>query len=413
MKHTSRAIIVGGGIAGPAISLFLKGSGIEPHIFEAYGEPATIGGGFQIAPNGMRVLDALGLARRVASSGAPCSQFAFRNHQGRTLGRIDLSRSGYGVTIMRAAFHRILLEEITRRGVPISYGKRLTGVDQTGDVVVARFEDGTAAEGDMLFASDGVHSRVRSLVLPAFARPRYSGFLGVGGFAESAAATPLDAQDADQLNFTVGARLQFGYATVCAAKPRWGWWTHLPQETELTRTALEAISDAEMRDRVLRAFQGWHRPIEALVSSTSQVMRTAIYDVPSLPTWHVGRVMLLGDAAHAMSPAGGQGASLALEDAMVVGHRVVERRRPVEATFSEAELLLRKRAERIVKQAAENDLRQVKQLGALGQWMRDRMFPLFMPVIARELARQYAALSAESTASFASGVSPRIESRAS
>jgi 2-polyprenyl-6-methoxyphenol hydroxylase-like FAD-dependent oxidoreductase len=142
-------------------------------------------------------------------------------------------------------------------------------------------------------------------------------------------------------------------------------------------------------------------------------MRTAIYDVPSLPTWHVGRVMLLGDAAHAMSPAGGQGASLALEDAMVVGQRLAEGRRPVEAAFSEAELMLRKRAERIVKQAAENDQRQLKELGAFGQWMRDRMFPLFMPLIGRELARQYAALSAESTASFTSAVSPRIESRAS
>lgn len=422
MKHTSRAIVIGGGIAGPAVSLFLKGSGIEPHIFEAYGEPATIGGGFQIAPNGMRVLDALGLALRVASVGAPSSQFAFRNHLGRPLGRIDLSRSGYGVTVMRAAFHRILLEEINRRGVPIHYGKRLRAIEQTSDRVVAHFEDGSAAEGDMLLASDGVHSRVRSLVLPAFARPRYTGFLGVGGFAESAAAVPLDAQDADQLNFTVGPRLQFGYATVCATKPRWGWWTHLPQATELTRAELEAISDADMRARVLSAFGGWHRPIEALVSSTSQVMRTAIYDIPSLPTWHVGRVMLLGDASHAMSPAGGQGASLALEDAMIVGQRLAERPRLIEETFSEAELLLRSRAERIVKQAAENDQRQLKELGAFGKWMRDRMFPLFVPLIARELARQYAALNQASVAARLASSSAserersfnlRIESRAS
>jgi salicylate hydroxylase len=65
---------------------------------------------------------------------------------------------------------------------------------------------------------------------------------------------------------------------------------------------VQAIPDDVMRDRVLAAFEGWHLPIGAFVSTTAQIMRTAIYDVLSLPTWNVGRVMLLGDAAHAMSP---------------------------------------------------------------------------------------------------------------
>ncbi len=120
-------------------------------------------------------------------------------------------------------------------------------------------------------------------------------------------------------------------------------------------------------------------------------MRTPIYDVPALPTWHVGRVMLLGDAAHAMSPAGGQGASLALEDAMMVGQRLAEGR-PADEVFGEVESLLRTRAERMVKQAADNDARQLKELGGFGQWMRDRLFPLFVPLIAREFERQHTAL---------------------
>jgi len=123
-------------------------------------------------------------------------------------------------------------------------------------------------------------------------------------------------------------------------------------------------------------------------------MRTAIYDVPTLPTWHRGRVMLLGDAAHAMSPAGGQGASLALEDAVMVGRRLADGGR-FDEVYVEVERLLRARAERLVKQAAANDRRQVKQLGIFGQWMRDRMFPLFVPLIGRELERQYVALERE------------------
>src|SRR5262249_52700009 len=116
MTHTSRAIVVGGGIAGPALSLFLQRAGIAPQLFEAYPGPATIGGGFQIAPNGMRVMTALGLADRIAAAGAPLSRFCFRNHRGRTIGRMDLSDSGYGVTIGRAAFHEILLGEAARQG---------------------------------------------------------------------------------------------------------------------------------------------------------------------------------------------------------------------------------------------------------------------------------------------------------
>lgn len=193
--------------------------------------------------------------------------------------------------------------------MPIEYGKRLCGIEHEGDVVVARFEDGSVERGDMLLAFDGVHSRARSLILPDCASPRYTGFVEIGGFAEVGSVAPADPQDAHRLSFSVGSRFQFGYAMLSSAPIRWGWWTHLPQEQEVTRAELQAIPDDVMRDRVLAAFQGWHSPVEALVSNTVKIVRTAIYDVPSLPTWHVGRVMLLGDAAHAMSPAGGGGIS--------------------------------------------------------------------------------------------------------
>src|SRR5262245_13267623 len=117
MTHTHRALVIGSGIGGPALSLFLKRGGIEPLIFEAYPAPATIGGGFQIAPNGMRVLTALGLADAVSRAGAPSSEFRFRNHHGRSIGHIDLSRCDAGVTIMRAAFQRILLDAAAREGL--------------------------------------------------------------------------------------------------------------------------------------------------------------------------------------------------------------------------------------------------------------------------------------------------------
>jgi 2-polyprenyl-6-methoxyphenol hydroxylase-like FAD-dependent oxidoreductase len=120
-------------------------------------------------------------------------------------------------------------------------------------------------------------------------------------------------------------------------------------------------------------------------------LRGAVFVRQPIEHWSFGRVTLLGDAAHAMSPAGGQGASLALEDAMVVSQGLA-RQAPPEDAFAGAERLLRSRAQRMVKQAAENDARQLKTLGSVGQWIRDRLFPLFVPVIRRDLERQYAAL---------------------
>ena len=156
MEHTPRALIIGGGVGGPAAALFLRRAGIASRIFEAYPEPTTTGGGFQIAPNGMRVLNALGVADRVRAAGVTSGSFVFRNQQGKIISQIDLSGSGYGVTLMRAAFQRVLLDEIGRQGVPIEYGRRLCGIESEGDVVTARFEDGSVERGDMLLAFDGV-----------------------------------------------------------------------------------------------------------------------------------------------------------------------------------------------------------------------------------------------------------------
>jgi len=394
MTQTHHAIVIGGGIGGPAVSLFLQRAGIASRIFEAHPEPATIGGGFQIAPNGMQVMAALGLADRVAAAGSTSSVFCFKNHHGRVIGRADLSRSGFGVTIRRADFHRILLDGAARAGLAIEYGKRVAAIEDSGNRVVAHFEDGTTASGDMLVAADGVGSRVRGLILPQYARQQYTGMLGIGGFVAPGSVLPSDPRDAHQLNFVVGPRLQFGYATLSTRPLVWGWWCHLPQEKELARRDLHAISHDDLRARVLQSFHGWHAPVEAFVTATEEIMRTAIYDIPPLPTWHVGRVMLLGDAAHAMSPAGGQGASLALEDAMVLGQRFTRPATSIDAVFAEVEECLRSRAERMVAEARQNDVRQLKELGRFGQWMRDRLFPVFMPFVTRQLERHYMSVPA-------------------
>jgi 2-polyprenyl-6-methoxyphenol hydroxylase-like FAD-dependent oxidoreductase len=313
----------------------------------------------------------------------------FRNHLGRTIGVAELEAAGPAVNVTRKAVHRILRGEAEARGVVIRYEKRLADVALEGERVIASFTDGTTEAGDFLLGADGVRSRVRAWMLPDAAAPRDTRMIGIGGFC-APCASPPDPRDGDRLTFLSGPKHQFGYSKMSAS--RWGWWCHVHAESEAERASWLAGSDDDLRASMLERYRGWAAPTEDFIRATESFLRTPIHDIPTLPTWHRGRVLLLGDAAHAMSPAGGQGASLALEDAMVFGGLAADRSRPIEETMARFESMRRSRAEKMVAQGYENDRRSLKELGPFGMWMRDRvMMPFFTSFIERELMKVYTA----------------------
>src|ERR1700691_264871 len=108
MASFRRALVIGGGIAGTTLALSHKRAGIEPLVFEAYPRTDDAGGGFQIAPNGMRVLGDLGLAEALLREGSPSGDMAFRNHRGRDIGLVRTAKAGAAVNIGRSNVHRIL-----------------------------------------------------------------------------------------------------------------------------------------------------------------------------------------------------------------------------------------------------------------------------------------------------------------
>lgn len=315
------ALIIGGGIAGPAAALFLKRAGYTPRLFEAHAHRSDIGGALQVAPNGMYVLQQVGLAETLLDHGIESAELCFQNQSGKRLGTIPNGPAGKyaspAVHVARSVLHETLLDEVRRQGISIEYSRRLSRLSVTENDIVAGFEDGSSAQGSLLIGADGIHSRTRELLFPEFPKPTYTGLITVGGFAEDPALVASDSRQRLQARMIFGQNGFFGCAYHDPANPAaMMWWSHLRRDAEPTAEDLSALTEGDLRDQILEHHRGWTEPVERIVRSATRVLWGPVYDVPALPQWWKERAVLIGDAAHAISPHAGQGASLALEDAL-------------------------------------------------------------------------------------------------
>src|SRR5262249_42935150 len=212
MTRTRTALIIGGGIAGPATAMALQKVGIDPVIYEAYPAGAYGTGAFlTLAPNGIDALRILGADKPALAAGFPTPAITLRSYTGKRLGQ---TRTGGSLpdgttshTIKRADLHRVLLDEAASRGRRIEHGKRLIAAEQVGDRVQAAFADGSTAQGDVLIGCDGVHSTVRSIIDPEAPTPTYAGLLNTGGYAHGVQA----GNGPGHYEMIFGKRAFFGY----------------------------------------------------------------------------------------------------------------------------------------------------------------------------------------------------------
>src|SRR6266516_6978162 len=184
-----KALIIGCGIAGPVVALFLQRAGIEAEIYEARAESTDYGGNFlNMACNGLDVLKPLELDDQVSSQGSPIPRMMIWSGKGKRLGEVrNGARAEVGapsINILRSRLHQVLREGAEQRRITIAYGKKLADLESGRQGMVATFADGTTAEGSFLVGCDGVHSRARQLINPDAPTPQYTGLISVGGFAE-------------------------------------------------------------------------------------------------------------------------------------------------------------------------------------------------------------------------------------
>jgi 2-polyprenyl-6-methoxyphenol hydroxylase-like FAD-dependent oxidoreductase len=348
MSKVKTALVIGGGIAGPVTASALVKAGIEATVYEGRAELADgVGAMLSLAPNGLDALRAIGADAAVRAIGQPVPGVVMADGKGGVLTEFG-GFPGLPETraMARADLFRALADHAVAADVRIEYGKRLVAVRETADAVTAEFADGGTATADVLIGADGIRSTVRTLIDPDAPGPEYGGVLSFGGIAEGADV----AVKPGAMYFAFG-RVFMGYWA--APDGRIVWFASLPRETPLTSAEVAAVPPAQWLGQLRELYRD-HVPGAALLAHTGPDTLMAVGPMermPSVPHWHRGRMVLVGDSAHAPSSSSGQGASLAIESAVELARCLRDRPDP-ESAFTAYESLRRRRVELIGGDAA-------------------------------------------------------------
>lgn len=368
-----RVAVIGGGIGGSVAALALHRIGAEVTVYEAYEHGADHVGAFlTTAPNGLAALRVLGAHEGVLAAGFPTPHFEISNGSGRRLGRMTDAAGGVdrppALTLRRSDLYQAISDEVRRTGIPVRYGARLAEVDEIDGGVRARFADGSGADAELLVGADGLRSRVRTVVDPAAPSPRYLGLLGCGGYAE----TDVLETEPKVFHFAFCRSAFFGYI---APEPGRVWWfANLPRNQEPTRAELAELRGDALREVLVDAFAADRIPAAAVIRQTEDILGLLpMHDLAPLPSWHRGRTVLVGDAAHITSPSSGQGASLAMEDAVVLAQCLRDLPDHRQA-FSRYQELRWQRVKEIFDAAVK--VNNNKAAGPIGRRVRDAVLPL-------------------------------------
>ena len=383
-QRSRKALIIGAGIAGPVAAILLKRAGFDAAVYEAWPYSTGIGGGLQIAPNGMHVLAEAGVAAELIQGGAICEAIDFYSQAGTRLGSVNrnmMQRFGQPSVNMRRAFlNETVVDKARSSCVEMHFEKRLVRIkDRADQPIIAYFADGSSAEGDLVIGADGVYSAVRNHVDPESPRPLDLGLISFGGFVPRSV---LEAADGSQrMSMTFGQNGFFGYG-FCSADPDTGamcWSTQPIRGTDAA--TFRAMDQTALRDQLARYHAKWHEPIPQLIEALQEIIVTSSTDLATLPNWSRGRTILIGDAPHATSPHAGQGASIALEDALRLV-TLLSSEEQTEIAFQKFEAERRPRVEKIVALARRNGNNK-REFSRTGAWIRNQMIKFILPLSAR------------------------------
>jgi FAD-dependent urate hydroxylase len=388
MTQPRTALVIGGGIAGPVAAMALQRAGIQATVYEAQPRGAEgIGIFLTLASNGIDALRTIEADKRAVAAGFPTPGILLRSTTGKHLGTartgLPLPDGTTSHTMKRADLYQAIRDEATTRGIVIEHGKRLVDAEPTDDGVRALFEDGTDATGEVLIGTDGVHSAVRRLIDPDEPAPTYVGLVNLGGYARG---VPVEAEPGSY-TLIFGKRAFFGH--LLAPDGEVWWFANVPRGDEPARGEVEAVPPEAWQRRLAELYANDAGPAVRLVKGSEIASKASpIHSIPHLPVWHTDRMVVIGDAAHAPTPTSGQGASLAIEDAVVLAKCLRDLPDPQQA-FARFEALRRSRVERIIKVAAR--INSNKTAGPVTRLFRDAVLPVILRLTtnSKQVNQQY------------------------
>lgn len=312
----ARVLVIGGGIAGTATALALHKAGLDVGVYEAHPDSAEDLGAFlTLASNGMRALAQLDAGAAVTALGFPLTSMRVLDGTGAELAKTPIGEAADPLLryrcLRRGDLSSGLQAEAARRGIDVRHGARLASVVEDADGVTAHFADGSRATGDLLIGADGLGSTVRNVTAPAV-QPLYA---GQRVFYGCTATAPLPAGDSS-ITMIRGSGAAFGFAVSPQGET---YWFARVSGDPLPAERIAHGTPADRRALLLPLLRADSTPAADIVAATGEdLLVTNATEIPTGSPWRSGRTLLIGDAAHAASPATGQGASMALEDAVVL-----------------------------------------------------------------------------------------------
>lgn len=337
--------IVGAGLGGLTAAATLRLAGFEVRVYEQASRFARIGAGIQMMPNSMKVLRRIGIDARVRHlSFEPYSHLNRKWDTGEVMRELPMPESLFGAPYLcmhRGDLHEALVSILP--GEIIHLRRKLAGLDERAGRVTLSFEDGTTAHADLVIGADGVHSVVREVIIGRDA-PTYTGRIAYRAIFPSALMGGTDVGRSRTKWWGVDRHIVIYYTKPDRSEIY--LITSVPEPAEwLTRESWSTIGDVhELRT----AYDGFHPDVRAVVEACPSCHKWAILERDPLRRWSAGRVVLLGDACHPMTPYMAQGAATAMEDAAVLTRCLAEGGgEDVEAAFERYEAHRKPRTSRI------------------------------------------------------------------